>query len=219
MAVDLTDLSCMDGENVAAIALQMQQTALQAEARILALEQLLRRAANPYTIIQTSTANITGLVANLTGEQSVGPQGGGTFTMTFNNTPSNRNIDETGRNLIGELGEGMYEIGIFVALQPSGVVDDNSFRALTIGVDRLDPTVISTITPSSRRVVTSLYTEFEANAGIPMDMTCTLRYRLTALDQIKFLVEHGNTSSTLNALAGTIVWLTKIGTADSVVVV
>jgi hypothetical protein len=219
MTVDLTDLSCMDGENVAAIALQMQNTALQAEARILALEQLLRRAANPYTIIQTSTANITGLVANLTGEQYVGPQGGGTFTMTFNNTPSNRNIDETGRNLIGELGEGMYEIGIFCALQPSGVVDDNSFRALTIGVDRLDPTVISSITPSSRRVVSSLYTEFEANAGIPMDMTCTLRYRLTALDQIKFLVEHGNTSSTLNALAGTIVWLTKIGTADSVVVV
>lgn len=219
MATDVTDLSCWIGDNYAAIGKAMQQTAFEAEARILLLERLLRSAVNPATIIQTSTANITGLVANLVGEQSVGPQGGGTFTTTFNNTGSNRNIDETSRNLIGELGEGEYEIGIFVQVQPSGVVDDNSFRALTIAVDRQDQTVISSITPVERRVCDSFYLAFEANAGIPVDMCVTLRYRLTAADRIKFLLDHGNTSSTLNALAGTIVWLTKIGTADSVVVV
>lgn len=219
MTTDLSDLSCLDGENYAAIALQMQQTALETEARIFALEQLLRRAANPYTIIQTSTANITGIIGNLAAEQSVGPAGGGSFTTLFNNTPSSLNIDESGRKLIGELGgEGEYEIGIFVALQPSGVVNDNTLRAVTIAVDRLDPTVISTITPSETRVVRSVYTEFEANAGVPMDISVTLRYRLTTLDRIKFLVDSGNTSSTLTALAGTLIWLTKIGTADSVVI-
>jgi hypothetical protein len=216
---DVTDLSCMTGDNVAAIALQMQKTALEAEARILLLEQKLRYAVNAPTIIQTSTANITGLVFNLVGEQSVGPFGGGTFTTNFNNTNSNRNIDESSRSLIGELGEGEYEIGVYVSLSPSGTVDDNTFRAITIAVDRLDPTVISTITPSERRVCESVYTAFEANAAIPVDMCVTLRFRLTALDRIKFLCTHGNTSSSLTALAGTIVWLTKISTADSVVVV
>lgn len=213
------DMTCLTEDNYAAIALAMQQTALEAESRIFEFERLLRQAVNAPTIIQTSTANITGLIANLSGEQYVGPQGGGTFTTGFNNTNSNRNIDETGRNLIGEIGEGFYEVGIFVQLQPSGVVDDNSFRAITIAVDRLDQTVISTLTPVERRVVSALYTTFETNTGTPMDICVTLRYKLTALDKIKFLLDHGNTSSTLNALAGTIVWLTKIGEDESVVVV
>jgi hypothetical protein len=218
MTTDVTDLSCMDGDNYAAIALQMQKTALEAEARIYALEQLLRRAVNPYTIIQTSTANITGIAAFATGEQHLGPIGGGTFTTSFNNTPSSRNIDEAGRNLVAELGEGEYEIGIFAQLQPSGVVDDNSVRAVTVAVDRLDPTVISSVTPSERRVCEAVYTDFEPNVAIPVDVCVSLRYRLTTLDRIKFLVYSGNASSTLNCLAGTIIWLTKIGTADSVVV-
>jgi hypothetical protein len=219
MTTDVTDLTCWIGDNYAAIGKAMQQTALEAEERILSLERLLRAAVNPQTIIQTSTATITGLVANLIGEQSVGPQGGGTFTMTFNNTASSSNVDETFRQLITQLGEGEYEVGIFVQVQPSGVVDDNTFRALTVAVDRSDPTVISALTPGERRVASSFYLAFEANAGIPVDMCVTLRYRMTTLDRIKFLLDHGNTSSTLTALAGTIVWLTKISTADSVQVV
>lgn len=213
------DMTCLTEDNYAAIALAMQQTAIEAESRIFEFERLLRQSVNPPTIIQTSTANITGLIANLSGEQYVGPQGGGTFTTGFNNTNSNRNIDETSRNLIREIGEGFYEVGIFVQVQPSGVVDDNSFRAITIAVDRLDQTVISTLTPVERRVVTALYTTFETNTATPMDICVSLRYKLTALDKIKFLIDHGNTSSTLTALAGTIVWLTKIGEDESVVVV
>lgn len=212
------DMACLTEENYAAIALAMQHTAMEAETRIYEFEHKLRAAVNPPTIIQTSTANITGMVANLVGEQSVGPFGGGTFTTGFNNTNSNRNIDETSRSLISEIGEGFYEMGIFVSLQPSGVVDDNTYRTLIIAVDRLDPTVISQVTPSERRVANAVYTTFETNTATPMDICLTLRFRLTSLDRIKFLIEHGNTSSTLTALAGTIVWLTKISEDESVVV-
>lgn len=213
----MTDLSCMDGANVAAIALQMEKTALEAEANIFSAEQRLRAALNRPTIVQRSTVLITGLVANpFSGEQSIGPSlSGGTFVTDFNNTGVNRDIDETSRQIFGELGEGVYEIGISANLIASGAVTDNSFRLFRIVNSRQDFTQVD----GQIAVQTASLNTFETNTGVGVDATVVGIFRLKATDRIKFLVTHANVGSTLNGSIGIMVWLSKLSSNDSVVIV
>lgn len=213
----VTDLGCMDGANMAAVALQMQKTALEAEQRIFTLEKQLRAADNRPTIVQRSTALTTGIVADpFTGDQSVGPfASGGAWVTDFNNTGVAANIDSTARTLIGDLGEGLYEIGISVNLIASGVVTVDSYRLLRIVISRVDPTAVD----GQRVVQEASLTLFESNTGIGVDMTLVDVFRLEATDRIKFLVAHSNVGSTLNSSIGALAWLHKQSTNDSVVVV
>lgn len=213
----MTDLSCMDGDNVAAIALQLEETALEAEAKIFSAEQRLRAALNRPTIVQRSTVLITGIVTDpFTGDQSIGPAvSGGTFVTDFNNTGVNRNIDDTSRQIFGELGEGVYEIGISANLIASGAVTDNSYRLFRIVNSRQDPTQ----TDGQFTVQEASLTLFETNTGVGVDATVVGVFRVKATDRIKFLVAHNNAGSTLNGSIGIMVWLSKLSSNDSVVIV
>lgn len=210
-------LSCMDGANVAAVALQMEQTAFEAEAKIFAAEQLLRAALNRPTVVQRSTVLITGIVSDpFSGDQSIGPSlSGGTFVTDFNNSGVNRSIDDTGRSLFGELGEGTYEIGISANLIASGGVTDNSYRLFRIVNSRQDPTQID----GQFTVQEASLTLFETNTGVGVDATVVGVFRVKATDRIKFLVSHNNAGSTLNGSIGIMVWLSKLSSNDAVVIV
>jgi hypothetical protein len=211
--VTVTDLSCPTGDNYAAIALQLQETALETESRLIDLEQRLRAAVNRPTILQVSTTARTGLVLNLEG--SIGPAGFASFTTVFNNTGLDDNIDDAGQTMTQWLGDGLYEIGLYANLTASGAVNDNTYRLFTIAIDTVDPTVLT----GFRRRLKSELTLYETNTGVGTDGVVTLEARLTGQDQIKFLARHGNTSSSMNAPAGVWVWLSKVSTADAVVVV
>lgn len=211
---DIVDLSCPEGANFAAIALQMQETALETEAGILQLERLLRAAVNRPTMLQTSTGTITGLTA-FQPSQRLGPLAGFGYTTNFNNTGLNTNIDTSARLLYAGLGDGLYQLGIYVNLVASGAVDDNSFRTVTITSFRTDPAATNGETINNR----SERTVFETNTGVGVDICVTAVFRLTAADRVDFMLEHGNTSSTLNAPAGAVVWMSKLSSPDSVVVV
>lgn len=213
----VTDLGCMDGANMAAVALQMQKTALEAEQRIFALERKLRAADNRPTIVQRSTVLQTGIVADpFSGDQSVGPfASGASYVTDFNNTSVNLNIDNTGRTLIGLLGEGLYEIGVSVNLIASGAVTVDSYRLLRIVISRVDPTQVDGQFTAAEESLTL----FESNTGVGVDMCVTGIFRLEATDRIKFLVSHSNAGSTLNSSIGALVWMSKLSSNDSAVVV
>ena len=167
VTIPVSDLGCMDGANMAAIALQMERTAFEAEQRIQALERQLRAADNRPTIVQRSTALITGLVAEpFSGEQSPGPFGGGTFVTDFNNTGVNVNVDNSFRTMFADLGEGLYEIGVSVNLIASGAVTVDSARILQILISRVDPTQID----GQRLAQQASLILFESNTGVGVDI-------------------------------------------------
>lgn len=217
MTVDaVTDLACMDGANMAAIALQLQYTARQAESRIYALEQRLRGADNLPTKVQRSTTNITGIVVDpFVGDQSIGPQNSaGTWVTDFDNTGVSQNVDSTALTMFGLLGEGLYEFGISCNLIASGAVTDNSYRVIRIVLYRQDPTAVDGIVAYEESGVTL----YESNTGVGVDAVVTAEFRMEATDRVAFLVQHGNAGSSLNSTAGTLVWMTKKSSNNAVVV-
>jgi hypothetical protein len=214
MTSPVTDLACMDGENMAAIALQLQLTALQAETRFYTLEQRLRAAVNRPTKIQRSTALITGLVADpFFGYQSIGPQGGGSFVTDFDNTGFSGSVDSSGRTMFGLIGTGLYEFGISANLIASGAVTDNTYRIFRIINTRQDP-----LAPDEVEVDQAALTLYESNTGVGVDACVTAVFRMEAADRIQFVMQHQNAGSSLNASIGTLVWMTKLSSDDAVVV-
>lgn len=216
MTVDaVTDLACMDGANMAAIALQLQHTARQAESRIYALEQRLRAADNLPTKVQRSTVTITGYVADpFIGDQSIGPQNSaGTWVTDFDNTGVSQNVDSTALTMFGLLGEGLYEFGIACNVIASGAVTDNSYRVFRIVLYRQDPTAVDGIVAYEESGVTL----YESNTGVGVDAVVTAEFRMEATDRVAFLLQHAN-ASTLNSTAGTLVWMTKKSSNNAVVV-
>ena len=207
------EMSCLAEDNFAAIALAMQKTALEAEARIFTLEQQLRAAANRPTIVQTSTAAITGFTAN-TSFLPFGPLGGGNFVTNFNNTGFDRNVDSSSRQQFtveNGTGPGLYQFGAFLNAVASGVVDDNSYRVIFIEQWRQTPTGEVKISVAAR-------TDYETNTGVGTDLTVIAEFDMTPADRVRFLFLHGNTSSTMNVSIGTIVWSSKISSTDGVVI-
>lgn len=221
MTTPVTDLGCMDGQNMAAVALQMQYTAMQAEERIYTLEQRLRAAVNRPTIVQRSTALITGITTDpFIGYQSIGPGGGGSFVTDFNNTGHAGPIDSSSRTIFAALGEGLYEIGLSANLIASGAVTDNSYRIFRIVQTRLDPELdlLVTVPFGEHEMDESSITFYESNTGVGVDGCVTGVFRLQAADRIHFVVQHSNVGSTLNASIGTLVWMSKLSTNEAVVV-
>jgi hypothetical protein len=199
-------LDCPDPENYAAVALQMQETALQVEQRLYAVERTLRAAANRQTFVQTTTAVRTGLTTG--GFQPIAPQSV-TNVVTFNNWPG------TGGaffffDIPTDTGAGAYEIGFYGNLIASGAVTDNSFRAVRIRQERLS----SSGTPFNVDIAQA--TIFEANVGGGMDLTVTGTFVAQLGDEFDIELDHGNAGSTLNVSSGAVYWVTYLGSPETV---
>lgn len=201
------DLDCPDPENYAAVALQMQETALQVEQRLFAVERTLRAAVNRQTFVQTTTAARTGLTTG--GFQPIGPNAVAN-TVTFSNWPG------TGGSFFGfsiptDTGGGAYEIGFYGNLIASGAVTDNSFRAVRIRQERPQPGSSTPLTVESTQA-----TIFEANVGGGMDLTVTGVFVAIAGDSFEVELDHGNAGSTLNISTGAVYWVTYLGSPETV---
>lgn len=198
----LPELDCPDGQNYAAIALQVQETALQAEQRIYQVERDLRAAANRHTFVQTTTAARTGLTSG--GVHDIAP-GFVTTTVTFSNWPS---FGITA--IVPQVpGAGLYEVGVTLNAVASGAVTDNSHRTLRISQLRSNPNG-STVVEYAQTTV------FEANVGGGMDMICSNVFDVRLGDFFLFEFGHGNTGSTMNISTGAIYWATYLGSTDTV---
>lgn len=193
-------LSCPTGGNLAAIAKQLHETALDAEARIIALEQTLRGAVNLPTLVQTTTAPQTGLV---TGSDN-------TLGTSLSTTFANFDVT-TGTQVVNDptpfqlLGEAIYEVGFCGTIVPSGVANLNTFRVIRINHTRPNPALFPNPT-----VDFSEYTMYEPATGNGIDISMTGFFRVRPLDSLSVTLSHGNTSSTLTLNTGAIFWMHRI---------
>lgn len=198
-------LDCPEPENYAAVALQLQETALQAEARLYAVERTLRAAANRFTFVQTTTAAITGLT---TGQfQSISP----VFvanTVNFNNWPGRTSVTDS---VFNPPGGGLYQVGFYGNVIASGAVTDNSYRQLRISQTRTPVGEVSDVT-----VDVAQATVFEANVGGGMDIIVTAVFNAINGDLFRFELDHSNVGSTLNVSSGAIYWVTYLGSTSTV---
>ena len=180
--------TCPEPANYAAIALQLQKTALDAENCIYPLEALLRGAANRPTMVNISST-----------APSIAPSTRTRFanstTTTFSNSP----------NLLVQnvLPAGIYETGVWLNATASGATTDNSFRQVEIITRGLnDPSTV----PDDYTVSNVMY---ESNSGLGMDMLLNTTVVLDGTQQIQFYFTHNNASNVIIA-AGAIFWCTKI---------
>lgn len=188
----MTDcFNCADPANYAAVALKLQQTAIQAENCIYDLETRLRAAVNmPAFIIPVSAA---GVIANF---QTILGFGTATFQnsiiTSFNNA----------------LPRGVYEVGLSFNIAATGAVNDNTYRFAQIGVR---PTLAPLSQPNSFEV---FETSFESNSGNGMDMAVHTVVESDGGDRVIFYVQHGNTSSTCNVTFG-LAWAIRLSDLDA----
>lgn len=201
------DLDCPEPDNYAAVALQLQETALQVEQRLYAVERTLRAAGNRPTIVQTTTAALTGLVSSLS-FNDIQP-GIVATTTNFNNMPGGWSY-----STVPVLpGPGAYDIGCCLNAIASGGVTDNSLRQVRIQQLRAVPGGGSV----QSLVDTAEATVFEANVGGGMDITVVGTFHLQPGDEINFEIRHQNAASTLNISIGAIYWTTFLGSETAVV--
>lgn len=181
---------CADPANYAAVALQMQETALDAEACIYALEQRLRGAVNLPTLIAPVTAS--GIASNFQ------------FSLTPG-TPTFQNSTFSAFNTL--LPRGVYQAGVFFTITASGAVNDNTYRfAMIYTRNAFDALTV----PNKFTVVE---TSFESNSGNGMDMTLHTVVESDGQDQVFFAAQHGNTSSNCNVSG--FVWVSKLSDLDA----
>jgi hypothetical protein len=202
-------LSCPDEANYAAVAKQLHETALEAEARISDLEYQLRAAANRPTIVQTTTVANTGIINGF--EELIGPTFGSGWASTFNNTPLDSDEQVANNNdVFNVLGDGIYEVGFSCNVIASGVADSNSFRVVRIQQYTPDPLSLGPIQVGMSLINSAGFTSFESNVGNGVDITLIGEFRIHAGDVIFFTLLHNNTSSTLNVSIGAIGWVHKL---------
>lgn len=201
-------LTCPDPPNMAAIAKQLHQTALEAEQEIFLLEQRMRSGVNPPSVVVTTTAPVAGLSANA--DHDIGALA--TFATTFDNTDglggggSGTFGPQTFGTFTRNLGEGVYEVGFALTATASGVVDDNTLRLFEIRQMRPDPTVVL----GESLVQRTGFTNFETNTGVGTDVAFAGVFRARPSDRWMFILRHQNTSSTLTVATGAIIWAAKV---------
>lgn len=185
---------CLDPANYAAVALELQQTAMQAESCIFTLERSLRSVPNDLTAISTSSADISfanGAVFNL---------GISTLTSTYNTINNVSNFMFPGTALPA----GVWQVGAFVNAVAAGAVNANSYRYLYIAVrNTTDPAAA----PNVYRAEVSC---FEANVGNGMDMNLIATVVLNGKQGINFQFLHNNSSSQITIKTGAIYWATRL---------
>lgn len=184
--------TCAEPQNFAAVALKLQQTAIQAENCIYDLETRLRTAVNlpmlivPVTIAPFSSGTVPAIL-------SFG-------TVIFQNS--------TMSNFGNALPRGVYEVGLSFTITATGAVNDNSFRFAEIGVR---PALAPLSQPNSYNV---FETTFETNTGNGMDMAISTIIESDGTDRVTFYAQHGNTSSTCTISSG-LAWAIKLSDLDA----
>lgn len=175
-------LDCPDEQNYAAIALQLQETALQTEQCIEPLAQALRAAANrPAYIEQTFVAN--NIAANV-------------VTVIPTTAASEIFVNSNFNSFNGFTLDlpGVYQVGVRLQALPSGAVDNNSFRQLRIRVRNVsDPA-------SMEDRFTALLTTHEPNNGLGVDMSLSTTVVVEENDVVSFTFLHNNTSSSIDLI-------------------
>lgn len=190
----MTDcLTCPEPQNYAAVALQLQNTAMQAETCLFELQKQLRNGTNPSTTIFTTT-----------GTQSIVPNAlvdlnPGALTPTFNSTPVTA-LTGLGPNL----DPGVYQVGICLTATASGVVDDNSLRIVRIRTKR-DGTPSGA--PNDASAEESVY---EPNNGNGVDMSLMATMTLDGSQDLIFSFFHLNVSSNITIATGCTFWWSKL---------
>lgn len=201
-----TPIDCPDPDNYAAVALQLQETALQVEQRMYGIERTLRAAANRPTIVQTTTAAQTGIATGFFAD--IGPTLVAT-TTNFDSMP----IGWSYTTVPVLPGAGVYDIGCCLNLIASGAVTDNSTRVVRIQQLRDVPGggSLQDVIDTAEGVI------FEANVGGGMDITVSGTFHLLPGDEINHQLLHSNAGSTMNVSSGAIYWATFLGAETAVV--
>jgi len=186
-------LTCPEPENYAAVALQLQNTALQAEACLFDLEKQLRNGTNPLTTIVTSTgAELT--VANVLADLGVT-----SFTTNFSNWTAVQLVD-----LGPNLPPGVYQVGAMLTATATGAVNDNSLRILRIR------TIKSGSPTNAAADFSDEVTIYEPNNGQGSDMSLLTTVTLNGNQELRFTFLHTNTSSTISIGIGARYWWSKL---------
>lgn len=188
----MTDcFECPQPANYAAVALQLQKTALQAEQCIFALEQRLRGAVNlPTLAVNTTNAGFSANVYQ--------PLGFGS-TIFQNSTITSFALP---------LPRGVYQAGLSFTITATGAVNDNTYRFAIISTRNA---YAAASTPDTYNI---FETSFESNNGNGMDMTIHTVVESDGKDLVRFGAQHGNTSSTC-AITGGIAWVSRLSDLDA----
>jgi len=186
-------LTCPEPENYAAVALQLQNTAMQAESCLFDLQKQLRNGTNPLTTVITSTGTES-IAANVVQDLGVT-----SFTTNFANNPTTQ-VVQLGPNLP----IGVYQVGATMTAIASGVVDDNTLRVLRIRTKK-DGTPSGAPDDSLAEI-----TIYEPNNGTGSDMSLSTTVTLDGNQDLIFSFFHLNTSSTITIASGAIYWWTKL---------
>lgn len=188
----MTDcFTCAAPENYAAVALKLQQTAIDAENCIFALEQRLRGAVNPLTLIAPIT-----LGSFPSDAESIFGMG----TPTFHNSTYN--------NFNTAMPRGIYQVGMYFTITAVGAVNDNTYRFARISTRSV---YSAASVPNSQSV---FQTTFEANTGNGMDMMLHTTVTSDGTDKIQFFAQHGNTSSNCTTTNG-VGWVSRLSDLDA----
>lgn len=201
MTLPCGPLSCPEPENYAAVAKQLHETALEAEACIYEQEIALRAMVNRPTVVRVTTTGILGLAASI--DNSVT---GGTPDEVFSNTGLTfaQSIEES-NTLWRFLGEGMYEVGWTCLAVASGAVTDNSVRIFQIDQRRPNPEALLGYDLVNR----TGYALFETNTGIGVECSFSGMFRIRPFDYINFMFFHNNASA-IDIQAGMYTWMSKV---------
>lgn len=188
----MTDcFTCAEPENYAAVALKLQQTAIQAENCIYALETRLRAAINmPAFVVPVSAAAIPANAQVILGFGTATFQN--SIITSFNNA----------------LPRGVYEVGLSFNIAATGAVNDNTYRFAQIGVR---PLLAPLSQPNSFNV---FETSFESNSGNGMDMAVHTVVESDGGDRVIFYAQHGNISSSCNVTFG-LAWAVRLSDLDA----
>jgi len=187
--MSLDCFTCPQPDNYAAVALQLQKTALDAEACIYPLEHTLREAANKLTVVNVSTVAFQVL-----------PNVRSTLFLNVSSTFSNGTINQVSGNAPPA---GIYEVGIACNAISVGATTDNSYRQLEIITRRVGA---ASTEPDDSFVATLIY---ESNTGLGMDMALNTTITVNGSQNIFYSFVHNNASN-ISISVGAVQWVTRI---------
>lgn len=190
-------VDCPQPDNYAAIALQLQETALQAEECIYEVETALRAATNAQTLLYTLTAPVAAIPVNTLTRvgTSTGTAWGNSDLLSWS-TP---------------LGfpPGVWQIGAYVLATATGAVTVDSIRELFISVRGLtDP-------PAFPDKYTAVTTVTDPNTVTGVDITVSTTVVITERQMVDFYFRHSNAGSSVTISAGALFWGTRISDATA----
>lgn len=196
-------LDCPEPGNYAAVALQMQETAQQAEACMLRARTQLRRVTNPYTFLYTHT-NSPNYSANVFNTMS------GTEAVIFaNGTQDSINVNEWV--------PGVWMVGVHLTATATGAINDNTYRE--IGITVYPSIASSLITTLNNALYVAAATAYEPNNGTGVDMSLHTTVVINENQKVLIYFRHANVSSTINIAAGATFWATRLSDSTAMRVV